>query len=238
MQGHRGTWLMWVLVALFAGSFGCSPQTDKRVAEKPSPAAASTPAPAAQDKPAEKPAAQPVAKPAEKVEPAKPQPLAELPKVALSQELLQTCLVKVDDAIPDAELPRLDGQKHRLRSLLGKSLTVLFFWTSQDPRSLNGLEDLQVDVAQALASQGVAVVAVHRGDQTEPAQAMAHKARAAFPILADADGAYFAKVATEKLPRTYLLDQDGKILWFDVEYSRTTQRDLLQAIQFMLKKGV
>ena len=31
----------------------------------------------------------------------------------------------------------------------------------------------------------------------------------------DADGRVFAKVATEKLPRVYLLDPAGKVLWFD-----------------------
>jgi hypothetical protein len=41
-------------------------------------------------------------------------------------------------------------------------------------------------------------------------------------------------VASEKLPRTYLLDASGKILWFDIEYSRTTRQQLLSAIRFSL----
>jgi len=113
---------------------------------------------------------------------------------------------------------------------------VLFLWNSSDPRSPGGLEDLQADFAQPLAAEGVAVVAVHCGDQVEAAKAIAQKAQTKFPVLLDTDGAYLAKLAKEKLPRTYLLDAEGKILWFDVEYTRTTQRDLKQAIQFVLGK--
>ena len=36
-----------------------------------------------------------------------------------------------------------------------------------------------------------------------------------FPNLLDADGKAFAQVGSEKLPRTFVLDPSGKILWFD-----------------------
>jgi hypothetical protein len=36
------------------------------------------------------------------------------------------------------------------------------------------------------------------------------------------------------MPRTYLLDPTGKILWFDVEYSRSTRRDLSEALDAMV----
>ena len=54
------------------------------------------------------------------------------------------------------------------------------------------------------------------------------------PVLLDSDGKYFDKLASAKVLRTYLLDSAGKILWFDVEYSRSTRRDLLAAIEVAL----
>jgi hypothetical protein len=44
-------------------------------------------------------------------------------------------------------------------------------------------------------------------------------------------------VATEHLPRTYLLDAEGRILWFDLEYSRATARELINALHFFLENG-
>ena len=55
-----------------------------------------------------------------------------------------------------------------------------------------------------------------------------------FPVLLDDGGKLLGQMATDKLPRTYLLDATGKILWLDLEYSRTTRRDLLSAIRSQL----
>jgi hypothetical protein len=49
--------------------------------------------------------------------------------------------------------------------------------------------------------------------------------------LLDAEGRAFAEVGSEKLPRTYLVDAQGKILWFDIEYSLSTRRELHQALR-------
>jgi hypothetical protein len=43
--------------------------------------------------------------------------------------------------------------------------------------------------------------------------------------------AYFAAVATERVPRVYLVGADRKILWFDLEYTETTRSTLKKAIQ-------
>ena len=56
-------------------------------------------------------------------------------------------------------------------------------------------------------------------------------AGANFPTLLDADGKAFAQIGSEKMPRTFLLDPQGKILWFDIEYSLSTRRELHQALR-------
>ena len=55
-----------------------------------------------------------------------------------------------------------------------------------------------------------------------------------FTSLLDTDGSLYSKVATQHQPRTYLLDADGKILWLDIEYSRSTARELSNAIHVQL----
>jgi hypothetical protein len=59
----------------------------------------------------------------------------------------------------------------------------------------------------------------------------------ALPCLLDPKGEFYAKVAKDRrMPRIYLLDIQGKILWFDVEFSRATRENLLQAIQSVVGK--
>ena len=50
----------------------------------------------------------------------------------------------------------------------------------------------------------------------------------------DPQGKALAQVATRYLPRTYLVDSEGKIVWFDMEYSPSTRRHLLQAIEYSM----
>jgi peroxiredoxin len=162
-----------------------------------------------------------------------PPPL-QMPEVRLPASLLATCRVKTGDAMPEVELPSLDGKRLSLASVRGEKLTVVLFWTGENPYSTKALEDVGREIAAPYAKKGVRIVGVNEKDRLDDAQKAAKEAQVAFPNLSDADGAYFGKVATSRLPRLYLLDAAGKILWFDLEYSTTTQRQLLTAIKFQL----
>jgi len=167
----------------------------------------------------------------------KPPPKPTIPVVGLSAELLATCVVKVGDRMPDGELLDLDGKPHPIASLRGKKLTVLFFWTIDNPYSVGEVEDLSDDVAKAYAGRGLKVVGIHHGGTPDAVRRKVKELEVDFPVLMDPKNEYFGKVAKEKLLRTYLLDAAGKILWFDVEYSRSTRRELLQAIDVALGKA-
>jgi peroxiredoxin len=168
-----------------------------------------------------------------------PPPPPTIPQVFLTEALRQTCLVVADDPMPEAELPNLDGEKQSLPDQFGEKLTVVFFWTRGGTEfsamaASQALEDLQMDVFEPYSEKGVRVVAVNEGDTPEDVKATLEEVGATFTNLLDSDGALLAKVATEKLPRPYLLDAEGKILWFDLEFSRTTRDNLMQAIQVAL----
>ncbi|MBN2021962.1 MAG: TlpA family protein disulfide reductase [Pirellulales bacterium] len=220
---HRRQFATIVLAAALAASWmGCNrpaaPKNDKKANDD---AAAAAPGGAAE--PAPEPKVEPPPKPT-------------MPEVKLSDALAAECLVKVGDAMPEATLPDLAGKPTALGSLLGPKLTVVCFWKADNPYAVEELRDLAQDVAGPYEAKGVRVVGVNTGDAAEAAGTKARETGATFPNLIDADGAYFHKVATDKLPRTYLLDAEGKILWFDIEYSRSTRRDLLQAIDVTLEK--
>jgi len=145
-----------------------------------------------------------------------------------------TCRVVEGDTMPEAELPDLQGKKVSLRSLFGKTFTVVLFWTSKSMDSLQELQDLELDFAKLYADKGLRVLGINQGDTPEVARKSLQAAGATFPNLLDPGGEYFAKVATGRLPRTYLLNREGKILWFDIVYSSTTRRQLETAVKVAL----
>jgi len=171
--------------------------------------------------------------PATGVEPA---PAPEVPAVEMTDVLAATCLVKVGDTMPEAELPALDGAVAPLRGEYGRKLTIILFWTGTSIYAVAELEDLTEDVAMPFADKGVRVIGINEGDTAEEAAKRVQQLGVKFANFADPGGTFFAKVATEKIPRTYLLDAGGKILWFDMEYSSSTRRDMLQAIEIALGK--
>jgi peroxiredoxin len=157
-----------------------------------------------------------------------------MPQVVLSQAHAQTCLVGMGGALPDLQLADLHGTPQSLSTLMGPKLTVVLFWNAAQPSALQELSDLGPDVAERFSGHGVAVVGINVGDDPESARELAKTANAHFPMLGDPQGAAFGQIATKKVPRTYLVDATGKIAWLDIEYSRTTRRELTQAIRFLL----
>jgi peroxiredoxin len=177
---------------------------------------------------------------AQKPAPEQPAPPPTIAKVALSNELSATCLVRVGDTMPDADLPDVAGKVQSLAGLSGKKLTVVCLWsvgtTHRSQLTAQAtLDDLMRDVAEPFKQKGVAVVAVDVGDAAAKVQSAVAEVGAAFPVLLDSQGKYLAKVAKDRrMPRIFLLDAGGRVLWFDLEWSRQSRVDLVQSIRAAL----
>jgi hypothetical protein len=84
-----------------------------------------------------------------------------------------------------------------------------------------------------------APVAMHKNkDGTETAVTYNDAQYSMLPCLLDTGRELFSKIATDgKTPRVYLLDAKGKILWFDVGFSRSARKNLLRAVRAILDRG-
>jgi peroxiredoxin len=170
------------------------------------------------------------AQPAEGTPP-KASPAATVPQVVLSKQHEAICRVKVGDTMPAFQLGQLGAGQKSLSDLAGKTATVVVFWKSDRRMALQQLADIGPGVMEPFGKFGVAVVGIAVGESAESAQAALERAGANFPNLLDADGSAFAQVGSDRLPRTYLLDPQGTIMWFDIEYSHATRRELQQALR-------
>lgn len=161
-----------------------------------------------------------------------------IPPVLLSTIHAQWCTKGVDDIFPQLQLPHYRAHEMTsLESLYGKRATVVVFWKEDRWMSKMALEDLQYQVAQAHEPADVAVVGIAVQVSKGNAQRFAGQAQAAeIPHLLDVDGAALAEVGSVALPRIYVLDPAGKIVWFDIEYSESTRRELLQTVEVLVGK--
>jgi len=139
--------------------------------------------------------------------------------------------VAVGDMMPEATLPGLDGKPQALRDLYGKRLTVVVLWRAGVVYDLQELRDMASEVQGPYGSQGVRVIAVNERNTSEEVRAALKETSSDFSVLLDRDGALFAKVGTDWMPRTLVLDPAGKILWFDILYQPGTLNDLMQLLR-------
>jgi peroxiredoxin len=165
-----------------------------------------------------------------------------MPRVSLTHGHAQTCRVQVGDKFPNVELPAVGAektagdQKESLEKLLGPRMTLVVFWNGKKATAREQLEDLESNIIARFGAQGLSVVAINSGDDPQLAKELASQAGSHFVTLSDADGSALAQVAPDKVPSSYLLDSAGKVLWFDIEYSRSTRRELVEAVRYTLKQ--
>jgi peroxiredoxin len=155
------------------------------------------------------------------------------PRVALSHAHSRTCLVQVGDQMPAVTLPDLDGQSRALTDLYGEKLTVVVFWNDRKLFAREQFTRLGLDTDH-FQTYGVNVVAIDVGDAPETVGQLRGQYPGAYQCLVDERGEALARVAADKLPRTYLLDAEGRIVWFDIEFSRATERELRNAVYWHL----
>ena len=157
-----------------------------------------------------------------------------VPQVLLSEAHQKTCLATTGDMVPDVTVTSIEGTNHQLTRLLGEQLTVLLFWNEQSVTSLEQFRRLPIDVLSMFADKGVKVIAVCVGGEVARVRELTGDAADKIVSLVDKDESLFHQFATSLVPRTYVLDKDGRILWFDIEYSQSTQRTLFNAVSYYL----
>lgn len=143
---------------------------------------------------------------------------SDIPRVALSEQHRAMCKVGVGDKMPPLGLKTPNGDSQQLKSLAGKMATVVVFYQSDGWMTKSLLRDLPRDVVERFGKQGVQgiTIAVNR----KP------KLIKGIVSLSDPKGEALAQVGSGRLPRVYVLNAEGKIVWFDIEYSHATRREL------------
>jgi peroxiredoxin len=144
-------------------------------------------------------------------------------------------LIKPGDAMPAIQLANESGKLARLQDGFGDALTVVLFWNSRLAFAREQYRRLAYEVVEPFGGLGVKVVAINTGDDPKGVAQLMIKSGGPLINLFDRDGRALAMVASDKLPRTYLLDASGRVVWMDLEYSRGTRRELTNAIRYHLK---
>jgi peroxiredoxin len=159
-----------------------------------------------------------------------------MPKVALSEAHAKLCRIKVGDTLPTLTLSDGQGKSAPLATQFGTALTVVAFVRLTDPSAVELLDDLERFVVPVFESRGVKTVGVAVGAAPNAVAEAIKKKNIRLTLLSDADGRALEQLTTDAArpgPWIYLIDKTGHVVWFDIEYSRSTRRDLQVALTLL-----
>lgn len=159
-----------------------------------------------------------------------------IPPVLFTEHHAKLCTVQVGMTMPELELKNLKNEDTKLSSLFGKQSTVVVFWEPNQLMTRMQLEELATETFTRYEAKGVRFIGIAVGADAAAVEAELEISGSKLETLLDTDQAAFAKVGTEMLPRTFLLDSTGKVLWLDIEFSLATRRELLEGLHFLTEE--
>jgi len=145
-------------------------------------------------------------------------------------------LTKVGQDAPTFECTTLEGKKLNLSDLRGKVVVVDFFATWCGP-CIAAMPHLEKEVWQKFKGDKFAMIAIGREHENKDLGDFQKKHQLTFPLAGDPKRTIYAKYAKQYIPRTYVIDAKGKIVFQSVGYEEAEFKKMLGIIHQELDKG-
>jgi len=121
-------------------------------------------------------------------------------------------LTQIGQPAPDFEITTVDGSRAKLTDLRGKVIALSFFAVSCGPCRLE-LPRLEQEIWQVFRDQSLAMLVIGREETEEAVNSFRREHGFTFPMAADQERSVYAKFAEKGIPRTYVVDGNGTIVY-------------------------
>jgi peroxiredoxin len=163
-------------------------------------------------------------------------PLALLFAIGLSsQEKDVDNHVQVGDDVPSFVTEKYGGGSVDIDDLRGK-VVLVNFWATWCPSCIQELDAVQKELLDKLTGEDFVFLPISREDSPEKIgsfiEAKGHK----FPVYMDPEREIYSMFATKYIPRNYLVDKTGKVVYHDKGYGPAHLEKLYKEIVKLLGK--
>ena len=158
-----------------------------------------------------------------------------IPFVLFSQTDDSKTFTKVGQVVPAFKVTALDGKTIDITAMKGKVILLNFFATWCGP-CMQEMPLVEKEIWQKLKSDDFIVLAVGREHSTEELVKFNKEKGFTFSIAPDPKRGVYSLFAKELIPRTYIIDKNGKIAFQSTGYDEKEFNNMIDEIKKLLKK--
>ncbi|MGH7976745.1 MAG: TlpA family protein disulfide reductase [Limisphaerales bacterium] len=148
----------------------------------------------------------------------------------LDQDLEQSTLIKVGAAAPAVHFKTIDGKDFDLKDARGKIVLIDFFATWCGP-CIAEMPHLQNEIWSKFKDKNFVMVAIDREESEQVVKDFQSKRQFGFSIACDPKREIYSKFATKYIPRNFLIDANGQIVFQSVGYTESDFNNLVTAVE-------
>lgn len=153
------------------------------------------------------------------------------------EEIEATNVIKLHDLAPDFTVQMLDGTRYTLSDLTAQGKVVMItFWATWCPPCRQELSHMQEAIFDRYRGTDLVVLPISRGEDPAKVRSLLEKMGITFNVGLDRSQDIYRLYATNYIPRTYIIDRDGRVAYFAVGYDDEVAMQTRETLNELLLK--
>ncbi len=153
------------------------------------------------------------------------------------EEIEATNIVKLHDLAPDFTVQMLDGTRYTLSDLTAEGKVVMItFWATWCPPCRQELSHMQEAIFDRYKGTDLVVLPISRGEEPGKVRALLKKMGITFNVGLDQTEQIYHSYATNYVPRTYVIDRNGRVAYLGLGYDEEVAKQTHQTLDKLLLK--